>query len=126
VEREWTPSLLDRLVRMDTWAGNYSLREEMPDASEGEILRTGRQRWYRERNNRLAMLFIAAANVIGWIGAGVCFALGFVWSPFFTVAAVLFGGWLILYFVVMAWARVDRGQRRAQPVRLREIRRKVG
>jgi hypothetical protein len=38
VERKWTPSLLDRLVRMDTWAGNYSIRKEMPDASEGEIL----------------------------------------------------------------------------------------
>jgi hypothetical protein len=23
---------------MDTWAGNYSIRKEMPDASEGEIL----------------------------------------------------------------------------------------
>lgn len=31
------------------WAGNYYIREEMPDAGLDEIIRVGRERWYRER-----------------------------------------------------------------------------
>jgi hypothetical protein len=86
---------------MHKWMGNYYIRQEMPDADEAEIMRVGQERWYRERNDRLIRRGIGAANWIGWGGAAVFFGLGFLWSPFFIVAAVLFGGWLVLYFVVM-------------------------
>jgi hypothetical protein len=123
---EWTPTLLDRLVGMHRWTGNYYIRQEMPHADEAEIQRVGRERWYQERNDRLIRRGLGAANWIGWGGAAVCFGLGFVWSPFFFVAGALLVGWFVLYVVVMATSLGWLGLRGVLDLFGLEIRRKKG
>jgi len=98
---EWEPNFLDRVAGMENWMGNYSIREELPNASEEELSRIAAERWYRERSNRLFERFVSLVTWCAWISTAGFIASGVFWHEGIEVAIAILSGWFLLLLVLM-------------------------